>query len=248
MEHPLVSVVAITRNHEEFCVEALDSIINQSYKNLELIILDAASTDRTLQIIDEWLSEKNLQALFLKEKELKPLPVNLNKALTFATGEYVQFISLDDVLLENKFNDQVELLLKNPDCVFSYSDCYLIDENNNCSIKTRLEFKKIESPPTGDVFQELLNLGYFTATPTILWNRLKLQEIGRFNEKYLMEDLEFIYRATLKFKVVYCDKITLKYRVLSSSLSHTPNARFLMEECEIKLKYLTFSKMPQQTV
>ena len=110
MEQPLVSVIAITRNHSRFCIESLNSILNQTYKNLERIILDAASTDDTPEIIDNWLVENNVNAIFLKEKQLRPITVNANKALTFSKGVYVQLISLDDVLLKNKIQSQVRPL------------------------------------------------------------------------------------------------------------------------------------------
>jgi len=103
---PLVSVICITRNHERFCIESLDSVLNQTYKNLEWIILDAASNDNTVELIDNWLDENNVNAIFLKEKDLKPITVNLNKALEYAHGEYVQFLSLDDVLMEEKLESQ----------------------------------------------------------------------------------------------------------------------------------------------
>jgi glycosyltransferase involved in cell wall biosynthesis len=238
---PLVSVICITRNHEHFCIESLNSVLNQTYKNIEWIILDAASTDNTVGLIDNWLFEKNVKAVFLKEKELKYLPINLNKALSFAHGEYVQFLSLDDVLLDHKFRVQVELLQNNPSCIFTYSDCNIIDENGAINIKTSFEINNIISPPSGFIFPKLFELGYFTNTPTILWSRKKLIEIGKFNENYQLEDLDFVYRATLKFKVIYCDKITLKYRILISSLSHNPSLSFLMNECEIKIDYFQFS-------
>ena len=126
---PLVSVICITRNHERFCIESLDSVLNQTYKNIEWIILDAASTDSTVELIDNWLVANNVQSVFLKENELKPITVNLNKALTYANGEYVQFLSLDDVLFEAKIDRNVKCLMElTGDYCAVYSDAFVIDD------------------------------------------------------------------------------------------------------------------------
>lgn len=234
---PLVSVICVTRNHERFCIESLDSVLNQTYKNIEWIILDAASTDDTAELIDNWLVENNVNAIFLKEKELKPITVNLNKALTHAHGEYVQFLSLDDLLIEEKIENQVADLTQNRDCAFVYSDACFIDETNKVIQKSRLsDGYRFSILPIGNIYEELITREYFICAPTLLWSFNSINSLNRFQEKYIVEDLEIVLRAARFFKVSFINEITVYYRVVEGSLSHSNNSRLESDVVKIYLR------------
>lgn len=243
---PLVSVICITRNHERFCIESLDSVLNQTYKNIEWIILDAASTDSTVELIDNWLAENNICAVFLKEKELKPITVNLNKALTYAHGEYVQFLSLDDVLVLDKITVQVNKF-KNLDSTYVclYTDSITINENREIICKSGADWykginKKMEFFPSGglNVFKELCN-GNFTAMLTMLIRTDAIKQIGGFDVKLSYEDHDLHLRLTRRFKYKYLNIKTVRYRIHSNNLHKNKKSfRQLRDEVLIFYKHL----------
>jgi glycosyltransferase involved in cell wall biosynthesis len=225
---PLVSVICITRNHERFCIESLDSVLNQTYKNIEWIILDAASTDKTVELIDNWLVENNVQSVFLKEKELKPVTINLNKALTFAQGEYVQFLSLDDALLANKISDQINLMQKNNFVGLVFSDSVVVDENSKviCDAYCGLDNAK---------FEEFRNIEFYRLwqdsariqAPTTLYRKQVFYDLGGFDEEITIEDWDFYLRiAKSKWEIRYQQQKLAVYRVVNDSLSRSTNIEF----------------------
>ncbi len=103
---PLVSIVMCTYNGEKYLSEQLDSILNQTYKNLELIIVDDVSNDSTVKIIKEWMKKDN-RIIFYENKSNLGYNQNFEKAITFANGEYISLSDQDDIW----FSDKIERLL-----------------------------------------------------------------------------------------------------------------------------------------
>jgi glycosyltransferase involved in cell wall biosynthesis len=239
---PLVSVICITRNHERFCVESLDSILNQTYKNLEWIILDAASTDNTPNIIDNWLVQNNVKALFIKEKELKPITVNLNNALSYAKGDFIQFISLDDLILPNKITTQLLLFNK-----YEYLDL----------VSSKAEMINIEGIPIG-MYQENLDLQNLV-TPNLFIVEIRknciillqsclikksiFQTVGEFDEKLQIEDWDWLIRfSNISKGLIFQNEITVKYRILNSSLWNNKNFKLFKSHFQIIKKHKLYEK------
>lgn len=119
---PLVSVVIPTYNHASHLKEAIDSVLNQDYQHVELIVLDDGSTDNTRSILEgygekfRWETQKNMGQ-----------SATLNKGWGMARGEILAYLSADDLLLPQAVSKSVECLLNNPDATLSYCDFYLID-------------------------------------------------------------------------------------------------------------------------
>ena len=225
---PLVSVICITRNHERFCIESLDSVLNQTYKNIEWIILDAASTDNTVELIDNWLVENSVKAVFLKEKELKPVTVNLNKALTYAHGEYVQFLSLDDALLNDKIRNQVNLMEKNKSLGMVFSDAVVVNEKSEviCNAYCGIDDAKYESY-TNTEFYKLFQDSPRIVAPTALYRKRVLDDLGRFDESITIEDWDMYLRiAKSLWEIKYQYQKHAVYRVVKGSLSRSTNIEF----------------------
>ena len=237
---PLVSVICITRNHERFCIESLDSVLNQTYKNIEWIILDADSTDRTVELIDNWLAENNVNAVFLKEKELKPITVNLNKALTYAHGEYVQFISLDDVLTENKLSKNIKCLLELPsDYCAVYSDAIIIDNRGIQKYESFISrYRDFHLAPSGnDPLFEILCTGNFIPIMSMVFRTSSIIRIHGFDERLNYEDYDLHLRVTKTNKYYFLDERLVKYRVHDKNL-HLNQNKNLRDDVLIFFKHI----------
>jgi len=107
MINPKVSVVIISFNQEEFIAKAILGALNQEYENLEVVVSDDGSTDKTRQIIEALGSKYPLRLITILNKENVGITKNCNRALRECTGEYITFIGGDDVMLQGKISAQI---------------------------------------------------------------------------------------------------------------------------------------------
>jgi len=106
---PLVSIIAICYNHEKYVIETLDSILDQTYANIQLIIMDDCSSDNSVQVINDWIKEKKVECIFVPHIENCGLCKTLNEALNYVNGDYYQAISCDDILMPEKITTQLAI-------------------------------------------------------------------------------------------------------------------------------------------
>ncbi len=127
--NPLVSIITPTFNSEEFLSQTIDSILNQSYKAWELIIVDDYSTDNTIQLIDTY-QKKHSNISLIQNTTNQGAGVSRNKGIIAAKGDFIAFLDADDLWKPNKLEVQINLMIKNNlDVCFSSYD--LIDEDGN---------------------------------------------------------------------------------------------------------------------
>ena len=149
---PLFSVIMPNYNNAEFIKEAIESVLKQSYKNWELIIVDDGSTDNSLRIIKP----------FLKNKKIKLIKNKINKGVAFAaktavensSGEIIGTLDSDDVLAEKAVEMMVNAHLDNPDWGLIFSNHYECDQNLNVIEKPILIE---EIPPNKSLLSIFLN-------------------------------------------------------------------------------------------
>ena len=104
---PLVSVICLSYNHEAYVVEALNSVINQNYPKIELLIADDCSTDDSVSVIQNWLKD-NPTIHFVSNQKNVGNTQTFNNLARIAKGEYIIDLAADDVLLENCIAKQIE--------------------------------------------------------------------------------------------------------------------------------------------
>lgn len=129
MDKPLVSVIMPAYNAELYIGEAIKSVINQTFQNWELIIVDDGSTDTTAEIIVEYKrNEKRIKSLFQKNgKQGKAR----NLGLAYSNGKYIAFLDADDLWVENKLTIQINYLLVNQEIDLIFSSGYFLDRGNS---------------------------------------------------------------------------------------------------------------------
>lgn len=119
MKNPLVSVIIPTYNRKKYVVKAIDSVLNQTYKNIEIIVIDDGSTNGTDKIISE-LSKKNSKIVFLRNETNLGFVKTLNKAISGARGKYIARIDDDDLWRDkDKLTKQVEFLENNREYILT---------------------------------------------------------------------------------------------------------------------------------
>lgn len=124
-----VSVITPIYNAEKYLRKTLESVFVQTYKNIEIILVDDCSTDSSADIIKEYMKNHSEIIYFLQETN-QGAGAARNKALELATGRYVAFLDSDDIWYPNKIEKQIALMKKN-NCPFSYTAIEMIDEDGN---------------------------------------------------------------------------------------------------------------------
>ena len=127
-EQPLVSIVIPAYNNENTIIATLESIRNQSYKNIEIIIIDDNSKDKTLQLVTEQQKKDNRIKIYHNSTNLGMIG-NWNKCIQMSNGEFVKLVCADDLLDKNEIEKETEAMILNPTVNLVESDTRLIDIN-----------------------------------------------------------------------------------------------------------------------
>jgi glycosyltransferase involved in cell wall biosynthesis len=220
MSHPLVSVIITTYNRPHYLELTLNSVINQTYKNIEVIVVDNGNEDNQSEII--CTNFKSLQ--YIKTVNTKTPAKGRNLGFKKAKGEFIAFLDDDDIWLPNKIEIQVAILLKNSDYGIVHSPCQIINAEGLLQpeiIGESFEWRNKH----GDV--SLKMLGKFTLMmPTPLVKKEIIDIVGEFNEKMEAagEDVEFWTRCSFETKFYYYEKPLALYRLHSKNISNNQNA------------------------
>ena len=197
MEEPLVSVITVTRNRAKLLGRCIDSVLGQTYKKIEHIIVDGASDDETDEVIKSY-SDKRL--LYTKLDSNWPIVKTLHYGVSLANGKYITFLDSDDEYIPTKIEKQVELIESLPEeygmvyCWMTYYD----SANNNSLIRVqRAELR-------GYVPVDSLIRPTVSGTPTFLFKKTVFEELGGWNENNpIPTDWELGARYCQKWKVDY---------------------------------------------
>ena len=112
--NPFISIILINYNQENFIKSSIKSALNQTYKNFELIIIDNGSFDNSKNIIKKFLKDKRI--IFLNYNKNIKVTIRLNRAISIAKGEFVNFLMGDDMLEREKIFNQIKIFQKIPEC------------------------------------------------------------------------------------------------------------------------------------
>lgn len=237
---PLVSVIVVTYNSAMTVVETLDSIKNQTYQNLELIIADDCSIDNTLQVCREWLGlndKRFLQSTIVTAKKNTGVPGNLNRGIKHAHGEWIKSIAGDDLLMNECVSQCLKYVMENKNVSILFSRMrYMGNIESINRIKNRFNYGFFYLTPRQQ-FLRLLRMNTLPA-PTNFISKLTIESLGYYDETIpLMEDWPFWLKALSNhFKLAFMDVETVLYRVGDSlTTSHTLSpayvkTRMMMEE------------------
>jgi len=155
-KYPLVSVLIPLYNAEKYLAECLDSVIDQKYKNLEVIIVDDGSKDNSLLIAREYNKEYKWIKVFSQQN--CGASMVRNKAFSFAKGEYIQYLDADDCLHRDKIFFQIQKLQQENNTTLCFGICeYFKEEKENILDRYLNIYNKKQSGPCNFLYTMWLN-------------------------------------------------------------------------------------------
>jgi glycosyltransferase involved in cell wall biosynthesis len=234
INNPLVSVVMAAYNSAEYLQEAVRSVLNQSYTNLELIITDDASTDNTLRIAEKLAESDNRISVYSIPHAGRP-SVPRNHCIKNAKGDLVAFLDSDDIWVKDKLKEQVDIMISNPGTGFVYSVSVTFGEVNIFSPFYEvlpLFFRAAKKR------EDLLNIGNTIPLSSVLVDADILKKLNGFDEdpELKVEDYDLWLRLSEITEFKFIPKLHVYYRIHSSQFSSDWEAK------KTRLKYLEMKR------
>jgi len=211
---PLVSIIMPAYNTEKYIESAMQSVIGQTYKEWELLIVDDCSTDHTKRIIQKISkSDCRIKPIFSNSNSGSPAKAK-NKALPLVKGNYVAFLDSDDMWFKDKLMKQIPLMESNTQYGLTYTGGYLIDESGD-KINTFLP-----KHGCGNILSKMLR-HYEINNQSVVIRKEALQVIGGlFDEDIVVgEDYNLFMNILAKYEVCNIKECLIKYRIHSDSIS-----------------------------
>ncbi len=211
----MISIAMTTFNGEKYLKEQIDSILNQTYKDFELIICDDCSTDNTQNILKEYEKKDNRIHLYFNSNNLG-FKKNFEKAISFCKGEYIAFSDQDDVWEDWKLQESIDAIGNK---MLLSTDSLLVDENLkslNRTFKGNLGIKKV-CLDQEFLLKSLIHHSFIQGT-TILANSNFIKKYLPIPDDCIYHDLYFAICAALNNSITYLDKPSVRYRQHSDNI------------------------------
>lgn len=200
MNKPLVSVIMSAYNAEKFIEKSIKSVLDQTYSNIEFIICDDGSTDKTGEVI------KRYPAIRYIYQTNKGQGAGRNNAASHAKGEYLAFIDADDCWVPDKLSVQIALFDRNPAVGAVYSDMEIVDSNG-----VTLGFNAKGKMKRGHVFNDLIAGNYMCGLSSLVVRTEILREVGGFSDHRYCQDFVFLLKVANKYEVDFSERTLVYY-------------------------------------
>ena len=211
--HPIISVVMCTYNTEKFIAEAVESVLNQTFRDFEFIIWDDGSTDGTKEIVESF-NDDRIRYFY---HDNTGLGMALRLACSEAHGKYIARMDSDDICLPNRLEKEVKYLESHGDYVLVSSAVCEIDENGDYLRRT---FPCNDDKVLKGVLSYPSNM---IVHPMVMMRRDAYQRAGGYLPIRKSQDVLFWSRLAKQGRFYNLSKPLGKYRILSSSLDHSKN-------------------------
>lgn len=217
IDHDLVSVICLCYNHQPYVAEAIQSVFDQDYEKIELIVVDDASTDGSQEEIQKKLAGTNVK--FISHSENTGHCRAFNIGLAHSRGNFIIDLAADDLLLPDRISTGIRDFRSSKDTGVHFSDAFLCDVRGK-RLGTHYERDQkdtlITKVPSGDIYCELISR-YFICPPTMMIKREVLDELGGYDESLAYEDFDFWIRSARKFHYVLNKRPLIVRRILKGS-------------------------------
>lgn len=218
---PKVSVICLCYNQSKWVEEAVRSVLDQSYSNIQLIVIDDASTDDSASKI-RLLKERHPSVEIILSEKNQGNCRAFNVGLKRATGDFIIDFAADDVMEPTRVEEQTNFF-KTLDESYGviFTDAEYINKNGEF-IRMHYDYLKkkklISTIPEGDVYRDVVSR-YFISSPTMMIKKEVLDFLGGYDESLTYEDFDFWVRSSRKYKYAFLNKSLTKVRRSKNSMS-----------------------------
>lgn len=227
MNHPLISIALCTYNGEKYLSEQLDSIVKQTYKNIEIIAVDDCSSDNTLKILQKYAEQYPIIKVFSNSKN-KGYSKNFEYAISLCKGEYISISDQDDIWMENKLELLLDKIKINDDLLVQ-SISLKVDKNGNSLHKTSFD-KRSRDYDSGD--PRILTLNNIFLGHSMLFKKT-LTDMALPIPKHSTYDAWLGFVATNKKSVCVLNQVTTKFRQHQTNASKNWEGNSKLEKIKL---------------
>lgn len=214
MSSPKVSVCIASYNHECYLAETLSSILAQTYQDFEIVIVDDESTDDSVRLIEQFVSQYPDRIRFYQHADRRNHGVSrtTNLAIEKSHGQYISFIGSDDIWHNNKLEVEVAAFEQNPQAGLIYAKALAVDKQRNSLGKI------YGAAVTGNATQ-LLILGNVIPALTVMVSREALDKCGWLDEALAYSDWDLWIRISHEFPLLFVDEVLAERREHGQNMS-----------------------------
>ena len=213
MSNPLVSIIIPTFNSEQYIADALESVFVQTYRPIEVIVVDDGSTDKTQLVLKTF---KNSIDYYYQGN--KGPSASRNTGIKVAKGKYIAFLDSDDLWIKSKLEQQIEMMEGYPDVGLLSGDMQRFSgkQVNVSSMFNKYGFDRKffeDEFYVKDAYRKIYTQGNYIPTGTVMLRKNCLEKVGYFDENFRhSEDLDLWLRVSLHFRLAYSKEIWLQRR------------------------------------
>jgi glycosyltransferase involved in cell wall biosynthesis len=217
---PRISIITPSYNQGEFIGQTIDSVLGQGYPNLEYIVMDGGSTDRTLEVLEgyqgrlSWVSERD-----------RGQSHAINKGLRMATGEVIAFLNSDDLYEPGALMRVGKFFARHPQAAWVTGKCWIIDQNGRKIRRAIILYKNLWLRLRSYTMLQVID---YISQPATFWRRRVVDKVGVFDEslRYAM-DYDYSLRVGRHFALWVIDDYLASFRIHpSSKAGSSANAQF----------------------
>jgi len=223
-----ISVIMSVCNGQKYLKQSIESILVQTFRDFEFLIVNDGSTDETQQILEQYAKQDQRIRIIVNSQNLG-LTKSLNKAIKTAGGDYIARMDDDDISMPTRFEKQWRFMEQNPSVALCGSLALMINEKGEEIGRKNLAVK------FQDIKKKLLFNNQFIHSSLFFKKAL-----GLYDESFMRaQDYEFVLRASAKHQVVNLPEYLVKWRVREGSLSFSGTKQ---QRCAIKARYWAITK------
>jgi glycosyltransferase involved in cell wall biosynthesis len=206
MKTSRITVLMPVYNAEKFLSEAIDSILSQTYRNFDFLIIDDGSTDRSAEIVRSY---NDPRIRFIQNEKNLGISATLNKGIDLARTDLIARMDADDISYPKRLQKQYEYMLVHPECALLSTWCKVVTEDK--------KFIRLERYRTKFYYYNL-TFECWMYHPTIMFRKAMIEQVGKYSMPY-SEDYDLFWKTSVEFRISNLMEPLLDYRLSPSSLN-----------------------------
>lgn len=234
-----ISVIISTYNRSKFLKTAIDSVLSQTYKNIEIIVIDDCSKDDTEEVIRKQYARGDI--LYIKNGKNLGCGISRKKAMSYATGEYINFLDDDDKFIDNTYFEKAVSILDNDEKIALVCGGHIVnDVVNKTKIEKEFPYHKIVDGKK--LFINFASQEYPKPIISVAIIRKQVLEKAQYQDMKILNDTTIFLRTILYGNMAFINKPQAEYLVHGNNISFNCKIDFIIDNLDEKYKVFELAK------